>query len=89
MRIRFRGNIRVRLGTDVVQLDVPRRGMRLRDVVLSIQANFPATARYLDDLLLPATVRVIVNGTIVSAGENPLLFYDDDLMFLGAVAGGL
>ena len=55
----------------------------------ALVAAHPRAARYLADEPKAATLRIILNGSVVDVGDDPLVHGDDSLLLIQAVAGGL
>ena len=88
MKVELRGTLRASLGVSSVDVDLATGGAPLSDVLASLARAQPRVARYLQDGGAGARLRVVHNGGVVLAGEDPVVRPDDSLWLLHAVAGG-
>lgn len=88
MNVELRGSIRASLGVRAVEIEVPADGVPLSHVLDSVARSHPRAARYLRDDAGPAVLRVVHNGSVVVAGEDPVVGPHDSLWLMHAVAGG-
>jgi molybdopterin converting factor small subunit len=88
VRVELRGTIRVVLGTPSLELPVPAGGVPLSELLNAIAEANPRAHTYLARGSGQATLRPVHNGTVVRAGDDPLVQADDELLLIHAVAGG-
>ena len=88
MRVELRGTIRAALGTSELDLDVPAGGIPLSRLLDEIAAAHPRARPYLGPSTGNSVLRPVHNGTVVPAGEDPLVCPHDQPLLIHAVAGG-
>ncbi|MGZ8647096.1 MAG: MoaD/ThiS family protein [Solirubrobacteraceae bacterium] len=88
MRVELRGTIRAALGATALEVDVPASGVPLSHLLDAIAAANPRARTYLGPRPGQAVLRPVHNGTLVPAGEDPLVQAHDRLLLIHAVAGG-
>jgi hypothetical protein len=88
MNLELRGTISASLGTSSLDVEVPLAGVPLSDLLGSVARKHPRARRYLQQDGGSAVLRAVHNGTVVAAGEDPLVRPQDSLLLMHAVAGG-
>ncbi len=88
MKVELRGPISASLGSRALELEIPEAGLSLGRLMDALAAAHPRAARYLAGEPRSATLRVILNGSVVDAGADPVVHGDDSLLLIQAVAGG-
>lgn len=88
MNVELRGTIRASLGVPSVEVYIPAGGVPLSRVLESVARSQPRAARYLGGSAGPAVLRAVHNGSVVTAGEDPLVRPRDSLWLMHGVAGG-
>ena len=89
MRVELRGTIRASLGVPFVEVDIPANGVPLSQVLESVVRLHPRAQRYLRrDGSGHAVLRPVHNGSVVTAGEDPVVRPADTVWLMHGVAGG-
>lgn len=89
MKIELRGSVKVALGIDEVEVEIPADGLLLSRVLGSVAETNPRATPYLrGEGPGQAVLRVVHNGTVVPTGDDPLVQPEDSLLLMHAVAGG-
>lgn len=89
MNVGLIGMIRAALGTSTLEVPVPAGGLLLSDLLKLIADEHPRARRYLQQDAGGAYLRVVRNGTSVTAGEDPLILPRDTLLLIHAISGGM
>lgn len=88
MRIELRGTLRVALGADAVDLDVPAGGAPLSQVLAHLAEQHPRAGRGLAATGTGPVLRTVHNDVMVEREEDPLIREGDRLLLMVAMAGG-
>lgn len=88
MKIELRGTLRAALGAGAMDLDVPREGLPLSQVLARLTEQSPRAARVIRAPGSGRVLRAVHNDVMVERMENPLIQEGDRLLLLVATAGG-
>lgn len=89
MKVELRGSIKVSLGIDNVEVEMPAGGVPLSRVLEAVAETNPRATPYLRrEGSGQAVLRVVHNGTVVPTDDDPLVQPEDSLLLMHAVAGG-
>lgn len=88
MQVQLRGSLRATLGTGSVELDVPPEGCPLSTMLSRFAAGDPRARHALQRAGHGEVLRVVHNGVVVEAGEDPRIAPEDSVLLLVAMQGG-
>ncbi|HEX8918299.1 MAG TPA: MoaD/ThiS family protein [Chloroflexota bacterium] len=88
MKVELRGTLRVVLGADAIELDLPPEGVPLSQVFARLAEEDPRAGRALLATGHGSVLRTVHNDTMVERDEDPVVREGDRLLLLVATAGG-
>jgi molybdopterin converting factor small subunit len=88
VKIELRGTLRVVLGADTIEVDVPTGGLPLSQVVACLIESDPRAERALLATGHSSVLRTVHNDILVGGDEDPMVREGDRVLLLVATAGG-